>query len=519
MRIAWLAVPVALSTLIIPSAPAIAAEAPTVAWVECGGGFECGTLDVPTDYAHPAAGTTALGLIRLPASDPAQRIGSLFVNPGGPGGSGVEFVRGVARFLFSPDVRARFDIVGFDPRGVGESSAVFCFAVAAEREEFFDDVTLVPVTLDQERRLIARMADYTRLCGERNALLPFVSTVDVARDLDRMRAAVGDPALTYVGYSYGTYLGEVYANMFPRRVRALVLDGVLDPERWANHSALLLSDSALGGEESLDAFAAACAAAGDGCAFASGDTASQIRSRLDAILKRIETTPLPAPNADPPGEVTYDLANNLYLISMYDTTFWPLFAAGLALAEAGDGSILLDFAHALMPPPGTNDNSLDTFSAVFCTDGTFPHVPAVWPALVRASELRAPTFSSNWLYSGLACSTWPAQAADRYDGPWDRRTSAPILLVSTVADPATPYAGAVRAQQRLADARLLTLDGSGHTSLGQISSCVFQVTDEYLIDEIAPPNGLHCAPDGDPFAVVAAAFTRPSVVPALPSLR
>src|SRR5262249_38821354 len=160
-----------------------------------------------------------------------------------------------------------------------------------------------------------------------------------------------------------------------------------------------------------------------------------------------------------------------------------LFAAGLALAEEGDGSILLDFARALMPPPGTNDNSLDTFSAVFCADGTFPRHAAVWPALVSVSELRAPTFSSNWLYSGLACSTWPAHAPDRYDGPWNRRTAAPILLVSTLADPATPYAGAVRAQQRLADARLLTLDGSGHTSLGQISTCVFEVVDAYLIDE------------------------------------
>jgi pimeloyl-ACP methyl ester carboxylesterase len=504
--------------------PAVAAPAvatPSIVWVDCGRGFQCGTLDVPTDYAHPAGGTTRLGVIRLPASDPARRIGSLFVNPGGPGGSGVDFVRAAARSVYSPQVRARFDIVGFDPRGIGSSQALFCFAAAADREQFWDGVQFVPVTLDQQRRLIARMAEFTRLCGQREGnRLRSVSTVDVARDLDRMRQAVGDRALTYVGYSYGSYLGEVYANLFPDRVRALVLDGVLDPETWANQSVRMLHDAAFGGEESLNAFAGTCAAAGAGCAFASGDTGPQIRRRLDAVLARIKHAPLPAPTADPPGELDYDLGNQAFLISMYDSSFWPVFAAGLAQAETGDGSILLDFIRLFTAPPGVNDNSIDTFSAVFCTDGTFPHHDALWPALLRLSELRAPAFSSYWLYSGLACATWPASAPDRYAGPWDRRTSAPVLLVNTVADPATAYAGAVRAQQRLRDARLVTLDGFGHTSLGHLSTCVFQVVDRYLIDRVAPPNGLHCAPDADPFAVTLTAGThRPSLVPGLPPTR
>jgi pimeloyl-ACP methyl ester carboxylesterase len=516
-----MALAVALGASILPAAPVAAAPAPAVAWVDCGNGFQCGTLDVPTDYARPAAGTTRLGLIRLPAADPTQRIGSLFVNPGGPGGSGVDFVRAAARAIYSPRVRARFDIVGFDPRGVGSSEALSCFASAAEQEEFWTGVSSVPVTLAEERRLIARMAGYTRLCDRREgARLPFVSTIDVARDLDRMRAAVGDQALTYVGYSYGSYLGEVYANLFPNRVRALVLDGVLDPETWANQSPRMLHDAAFGGEESLNAFAGACAAAGAACSFASGDTASQVRARLDAILRRIARAPLPAPNADPPGQLTYDLANNAYLVSMYDTFFWPTFADILTLAEAGDGSGLLEFIRLFLPPSDVVDNSLDTFAMVFCTDGTFPRTGAVWPALVRQSEQSAPTFSRNWFYTGLPCATWPAAAAERYDGPWNRRTSAPILLINTVADPATAYAGAVRAQQRLRDARLVTLDGWGHTSTAHPSSCVFEVTDRYLIDRVAPPNGLRCAPDADPFAVARTAGTRrPSLVPGLPPMR
>jgi len=519
MRYRWMIIIVSLVASILPAAPALSA-APTIAWVDCGGGFQCATLDVPTDYAHPAAGTTSIGLIRLPASDPSRRIGSLFTNPGGPGGSGVDFVRGAAQFFFTPEVRARFDIVGFDPRGVGQSDELFCFTSAAEQQAFWGDTAFVPVNLQQELRLIAKMADYTRLCGQREgSWLRFVSTIDVARDLDRLRAAVGDRGLTYVGFSYGSYLGEVYANLFPRRVRALVLDGVLDPETWANQSSRMLADAAFGGEEGLNAFSARCAAAGDGCAFANGDSATQIRRRLDTILRGIERAPLPAPNADPPGELSYDLANNAYLISMYDTFFWPLFAAGLAQAETGDGSILLDFIRLFFAPPDEVDNSLDKFAAVFCTDGTFIRNGLAWPALVRASELRSPTFSRNWFYTALPCATWPAAAAQRYDGPWDRPTSAPILLLNTVADPATAYAGAVRAQQRLHDARLVTIDGWGHTSTGDISTCAIQVTDRYLIDRVAPPNGLHCAPDSDPFERFATAdVSRPSLLPWLKPL-
>jgi len=522
MRYRWMILIVLLgASLVVPAAPVVAAG-PSLTWVDCGGGFQCATLDVPTDYAHPSAGTTQIGLIRRPASDPSRRIGSLFTNPGGPGGSGVAFVRGASQFVFSEEVRARFDIVGFDPRGVNTSGALFCFASAAEQDAFWGDIATVPVTLEQERQLIAKTAEYTRLCGQRNGdRLRFMSTVDVARDLDRMREAVGDRGLTYVGYSYGSYLGEVYANLFPNRVRALVLDGVLDPETWANQSTRMLHDAAFGGEESLDAFSGACAAAGDACAFASGDNAAQIRRRVDALHSRIARAPLPAPNADPPGVLTFDLADNAFLLNMYDSSFWPMFAAGLAQAEGGDGSILLDFIRQFLVPPDVNDNGLDLWSGVFCTDGTFPRNGNLWPALVRISELRAPIFTRNWFYFTVSCATWPATAPERYDGPWDRRTAAPILLVNTVADPATAYAGAVRAQQRLRDARLVTIDGWGHTSLGDISTCAQQVIDRYILDRVAPRNGLHCAPDSGPFDdLAAAAAQRPSAVPwLLPPLR
>lgn len=505
-----------------PAAVGQAAE-PAVApptWVDCGGGFQCATVDVPADYRRPAAGTTPIGMIRLPASDPAHRIGSVFLNPGGPGASGVDFARAAARFLYSPALRARFDIVGFDPRGVGRSAELRCFTSAQEFQDFWADQPGWPLRPEQVQPYIRRTAEYTALCGQRaGSRLDHLSTVDVARDLDRLRAAVGDDKLTYIGYSYGSYLGEVYANLFPHRVRALALDGVLDPESWANQSPRMLTDAAIGGERSLDAFSSACAAAGAACPFANGDSASRIRQRLNAILEGTKQTPLPAPNAEQPGQLDYFLANGAYLLSMYDTFFWPTFAAGLAQAQDGDGSILLDFISLFVVPPDVYDNSLDMWAGVFCTDGTFPRNAQVWPPLVNLSERIAPTFTRYWWYTTIACATWPGRAPERYAGPWDRRTAAPILMLNTVADPATAYPGAVRAQRRMADARLVTVDGWGHTSLAHPSTCAQRIVDRYLIDTVAPANGTHCAPDAGPFdAALSAAAAAPASRPPLPWL-
>ena len=522
MRYGRLAGAVALALMVGTSvaSPALGGTADPVSWEDCGGGFECATVEVPLDYADPAAGTTGLALIRLPAGSGGQRLGSLFVNPGGPGASGVQFVRQAAQFVFSPQLRASFDIVGFDPRGVGGSDQLRCFPDAVAQQAFWSGQPQFPYTPEQEPAFIDRTAEYTQLCGQRNpARLPYLSTASVARDLDRLRQAVGDERLTYVGYSYGSYLGQVYANLFPQRVRALVLDGVLDPEAWADQSPRVLVESAYGGEQTLDAFAASCAAAGPGCPFAAGDPAPQVRARLDAVLAGTRSAPLPAPHADPPGELPYDLAVGAALISMYDTFLWPVFAAGLAQAEAGDGSLLLELVRAFLPPPDPApepyDNQADMYAAVFCTDGVFPRWAALWPALVHLSELAAPTFSRYWWYTTLGCASWPARAAERYTGPWHRPTAAPLLLVNTVADPATPHAGAVRAQQRLADARLITVEGWGHTSLAHPSSCVRQLTDRYLIEQVAPPNGQRCAPDADPFGATAslADFDRAAIRP------
>src|SRR4051794_6669071 len=220
------------------AAPGVAdAAAPaTVGWSKCHadlGPFECGTVQVPLDYSQPNGGKISIALVRLPATDPARRIGSLFLNPGGPGGSGVDFTLFAGPALFTPDVRARFDLVGFDPRGVLRSSALRCFGTPKQWEPFFTPFSF-PITAAEEATRITSNRYLTAACAQRGGkIVEHMATANVARDLDVLRQAVGDERLTYAGYSYGSYLGVTYANLFPDRVRALVVDGVVDPIAWA----------------------------------------------------------------------------------------------------------------------------------------------------------------------------------------------------------------------------------------------------------------------------------------------
>jgi pimeloyl-ACP methyl ester carboxylesterase len=206
---------------------------PRLRWAPCGDGLECTTARVPLDYDRPSGATITLALIRLPASDPGRRIGSIFVNPGGPGESGVDAVRQGGRSLFSAEVRARFDLVGFDPRGIGASTPLRCFDSLDEAQAVLPPFRF-PVTAAEERIWVEADQTFARACAGRGGpIIDHMATADVARDLDLLRQAVGDRQLTYVGLSYGAYLGATYANLFPAEVRALVLDGVPDPVAWA----------------------------------------------------------------------------------------------------------------------------------------------------------------------------------------------------------------------------------------------------------------------------------------------
>ncbi|HEY9475458.1 MAG TPA: alpha/beta hydrolase [Mycobacteriales bacterium] len=493
----------------LPTAAEVRTDAvptPRLDWTDCGEGFQCATAQVPLDYAHPHEGTVTLAVNRLPATDPAHRIGSLFVNPGGPGGSGLVFAR-TARQIFEPAVLARFDIVGFDPRGVGQSTpAVTCFDSQAGYDEFWA-AAFFPVSAAEETSFATRMAGLSQDCGRRNGdLLEHVTTTDAAEDLDLLRRAVGDEQLSLHGYSYGSYLGEVYANLYPDRIRAMVLDGVIDPVAWANEPLRLLSDSAVSDEQTFDAFARQCVAAGPpACALArSGQDARALRDRLDQMFDRLRANPLVFPG-DPPFVLTYQFAVTVTLQSLYSPAMWPGLAGFLAALDqatlARTTTVPAGVAALAVPTPESAEvnNESDAFTAIFCTDTSLPRAPAAWPALARLMGMGAPTFSRPWLFEALPCATWPARAPERYTGPFDRPTSATLLLVNTTFDRATSYAGAQRTVGRLGDARLLTIDGFGHTSRRAQSTCATTAIDRYLLGGDLPVAGAHCAIDHGPF--------------------
>ncbi|MCW2723756.1 MAG: hypothetical protein JWN35_677 [Frankiales bacterium] len=490
---------------------------PPARWSSCGPGLQCARVQVPLDYNRPQGRTITLALDRLPATDPAHRIGSLFVNPGGPGGSGVALVRDAGRLLFDAGLRARFDIVGFDPRGVGASTAVHCFATGAEQQAFFAKLPFFPVTPAEDRTQLAASAQFSRACGARNPeLLPHMSTANVARDLDQLRQAVGDTRLSFYGASYGTYLGETYANLFPQRMRALVLDGVVDPVEYSTGRDETSRDTPVfprlhspeGSEDALATFLRLCVAARTRCPLAA-PTVGLTRAKVEAALALLLVRPLTVKSLQGNVSVTYAFAVGTTAAALYVPAAARLLAAALQGVFVRDGTRLVALFRLLSgsPPPTTYDNTTDAQNAVLCVDADGPRTPDAYPTAAQRAEQRAPHFGPYWTWATSACPTWPVRDADRYTGPWNRPTRAPVLLIGNTSDPATAYRSAVATSQELADARLLTLNDYGHTSV-TLSSCINRYRNAYLIQGQLPPSGTVCQPDHDPFQPRPVVVTR-----------
>jgi pimeloyl-ACP methyl ester carboxylesterase len=508
----WVVVPVALAVVLALAAPAAANPAaagegrppvPTLDWAECGDGFQCATATVPLDYDRPHSRTITLALIRLPAADPARRIGSLFPNPGGPGGSGVQFVREAARLVYSPETLARFDIVGLDPRGVGGSTPVRCFTSPAQEAEFEADYPIFPVTREEERRSARKSVELARRCWSLSGwLLPHLSTANVARDLDLLRQAVGDKRLTYVGYSYGTYLGATYANLFPKRVRALVLDAVVDPTRYPAGGNAPLPFLRIGSERSatraLHEFFRQCAAVGpQRCPFAAGGSPA---AKFAELAERLRAHPIEVPTPEGPITVGYAELVAVTFQLLY-SPIWTDLAVLLqelyvATEPAAAAQVLARARTADAPGLAPMDESQ---ISIICADTNTPDDPRAWPPIARRADRRSPYFGSLLTYiSQQPCASWRKRDPDRYLGPWDARTSAPALILGTRFDPVTPYEGAVKLARIMPRSRLLTLDGYGHTTI-LASSCTAQAVERYLLEVAPPPRGTVCAPDFQPF--------------------
>lgn len=464
-----------------PGVPATPYVQP-VAWTDCGGGFQCGTVAVPRDYDHPAAASLSLSLIRLAASDPSKRIGSLVLDPGGPGASGTDFVREGANVLFSKSIRSRFDIVGFDPRGVNRSAEIRC----VDNMDHFLAIDSSPDTAAELKQLLDGERSFVNGC-QRNAgdVLPFVGTQNVVRDLDTIRAAIGDAKLTYIGFSYGTFIGALYAQTYPDRIRALVLDGALDPKLDLAH---LREGQAVAFEASLKRFLTYCAHTVS-CAFHHGGKPGPA---FDALMRRIEVKPLSAKTVGSVRKVGPTYTAEAVLGAMYSRAEWPLLGYALAYAEQGDGSLLLLLSDPLSGrnTDGTYSNLVDANTAVMCLDFPAPRDPKPYTAEAKRLARLSPHFGVVFAYNDVGCAFWPV-GPDRKPGPVSAPTAPPIVIIGSTGDPATPYQWAVNLSHQLSSSILVTRVGDGHTGYG-VSACVRKATDAYLTDLTLPKKGLRC---------------------------
>lgn len=450
-------------------------------WKGCDDGFECAKLTVPLDYAAPDGGDITVSVIRLKARK--QRIGSLVLNPGGPGGSGVEFARG-ARQLLPDAILDRFDTVSFDPRGVAASTPVDC--LGDEELDRLVNADPTPDTVTERKVLFDLSRNEALACGRKSGrLLPYVATVDTAKDLDVLRAVLGDEKLTYVGFSYGTLLGARYAEQFPDHIRALVLDGAVDPTLTPSQTTLA---QALGFETALKAFLADCTA--QGCAFAAH---GPVGATFDALMRRVEKAPIPS-SQDPrllgPSEFLFGVAAALYSRE----GGWPLLRDGLESAyTAKDSTGLFALFDTIVERDqnGHYSNSLEAQAAISCVDSAYPRDEAAYDADAVAFKKKAPRFGEALAYGPAACAFWPVPPVTR-PGPVSAPGAPAVLVVGTTRDPATPYAWSVSLARQL-KAGLLTHDGDGHTAYGYgRSTCVDREVDAYLLTLALPKAGTRC---------------------------
>jgi pimeloyl-ACP methyl ester carboxylesterase len=432
---------------------------------------------VPLDYGNPGGRTIGIALDRHAAT--GTKIGSLVTNPGGPGASGVDSLDYVVSIL-SPAVVQHFDVIGFDPRGVARSAPIEC--VSGPQLDRILAVDPAPTTDAGFQTLVDASRTFDQGCQARSGdLLPYVSTENAARDVDQIRRAVGDDKLTYFGFSYGTLLGATYAELFPDRVRAMVLDGANDPAIDPITSNI---DQSAAFDQALNDFFADCAA--PSCRWKPG---GDLHAAFDALMTRIRTQPLRGDGKRTlgPGEAFYGVAYPLY-----DQADWPVLADALAAAGRGVGSLLLQLFddYAERGPDGTYGNELNAYDAVSCLDQPWPRDLNVLRQAATIAKQRAPEFGVADLYGGITCSVGPIPAPRR---PHRIRAagSPPIVVIGSTNDPATPYAQTQALASELEHGVLVTRVGDGHTGY-RASACVRTNVDLYLTTLEAPHSGLTC---------------------------
>jgi pimeloyl-ACP methyl ester carboxylesterase len=483
--------------VLAPAASARAHATTRLNWKACAKGFECATARVPRDYAHPGGKKLGIAVTRLPARDKRHRIGSLFVNFGGPGADAVASLHSFGKDLFST-LNDRFDIVGFDPRGAGQNKPAIDCKVNQETQGLYGEPFFTPLNLSV-KALVTRSKRYAHRCVRRNrAILPYVSTANVARDMNRLRAAVGDRKLTYLGFSYGTFLGATYASLFPKRYRALVLDGPVDADEYINHPTRNLQAQSAGFDRALTRFFMTCAAQQDVCKFGGADP----WAAFDALVARAYRHPLPA-SGDHPRPVDGDDVLAAAGFATYAKQFWPLLAASLAMAAEGDGTGIRGLVDQFYGWSRNGyDPSGDRYFAITAVEQHYPRDRRFFLTEGARSWSLFPYTYWNTGYVELPYAYFPIKPVGVFRGPFRAaRRATPPLVVATTYDPATPYRGALSLVAQLRRARLLTMVGDGHTAYGGNSRCIDAAVNAYLVRRKLPPHGALCRQEV-PFAAL-----------------
>lgn len=461
-------------------------------WRTCGvPGFECATMKAPLDYAKPASGDIRLAVSRKKATGPGKRLGSLLVNPGGPGGSAVGYLQAYAGIGYPAEVRARYDMVAVDPRGVARSEPVEC--LTGREMDTYTQTDTTPDDGQETDQLVDAYKQFAEGCGQRSPdLLRHVSTVETARDMDMLRAVLGDKKLTYVGASYGTFLGATYAGLFPDRAGRLVLDGAMDPSLSARK---LTEGQTAGFETAFQSFAKDCVRRSDCPLGGTGTSADQAGKNLKAFFQQLDAAPIPAGDADG-RELGEALATTGVIAAMYDEAAWQQLREALTAAmkeKDGAGLLSLSDSYYERDADGRYANLMFANAAVNCLDlpAAFSRPDQVEKAL-PSFEKMSPVFGEGLAWASLNCAYWPVKPTGE-PHRIEAKGAAPILVVGTTRDPATPYPWAQGLASQLSSATLLTYVGDGHTAYGRGSDCIDSTINRYLLKGTPATKGKRCS--------------------------
>lgn len=455
-------------------------------WSSCGNGLQCATAEAPMDWEDPAKDSIDLALVRQPATS-GDPIGSLLINPGGPGASGYDFVLDSLDYATDERLQSSFDIVGFDPRGVNKSTAVSCYDDPAEMDSFLYELSPNPVRSDA---WVADLTEFSRAFAEgclehTGEFLAYVDTNSAARDLDLLRAVLGDEKLNYLGYSYGTLLGATYADLYPENTGRLVLDGAVDP---ATSLFDVNATQAQGFESALRAYLEECLSTAE-CPFTG--SVDEAMTTIRALLDSLDASPLRNSDQRQLGSGTMFTA---IILPLYSRDNWPYLNDLFSGVMQGDASIAFDLADSYngRSPDGTyRDNSTEAFISINCLD--YGSDPDLVKMRAEAEELTrlAPVFGPQMGFGDTGCANWPFESTrDRTE--IHAEGSSDILVIGTTNDPATPYVWAQNLAEQLDKGHLVTYDGEGHTAYNKSNSCVNDTVDNFFIDGTVPESDPLC---------------------------